>query len=520
MAGLLLVVLFAIVDLGVKSSKILMLPYGTYSHTNLNAKLGQALVKDGHEVWMLGFDMHEDEMKKRGLIPLTFPLKPEDDLWTKFDKWTEESPTGEGVMETWLSDKWWLMSHSRICDQIMQNDTITATISEQKFDLVIHDGIDEVLCLLMIPYRFDIPFVTMHGFQVASWSFGVTGMPSIEPEVGLGFSNRMDFWQRLENLKLWLKYVDNFYYDLYSDHHMNSYCPTNKPKIPLKKVAESAEMFLMNFEVMCMDYPRVSAPNMQYLGTGSATPVKPLPTDLEEYLAGAEHGVVLMSLGSIKCSHNVWRIIGEKIFEAFGRLKQRVIVQYRLDEVYGKVPGNVKLMKWLPQNDILGHKNMKLFVMHGGNNGQNEAVYHGVPMLVIPTFFDQIYNGKRVEVHNYGKFVKDKEAVSSSELYEIMSEIINNETYSKNIKKCSAIIRSLPSAQEKFVFWVNHVLKFGGAHLRPPSLDMPLYEVLMLDIVAYYVIYYLVIVHVAVFVLYFAVKHFLQYLKNLKTKKE
>jgi UDP:flavonoid glycosyltransferase YjiC (YdhE family) len=503
----------------VESSKILMLPYGMYSHINLNRKLGEALEKDGHEVWMLANDKYENDIKKSGLTPLTYPLKREDDLLAKIGEWTAESPDGEGIEEKWAADEWWIMSNSRVCDSIMQNDRIMSTISEQKFDLIIFDGVNEVLCHLMIPYKFDIPFVTIHGFQVTSWVSGVTGMPSIEPEVYKGFSNRMNFWERLENLKSWMEHYDDFFYDLYAPH-MTNYCPANKPKISLKKVAEMSEMYLMNYEVMCLDYPRVSAPNMQYLGASSASPAKPLPNDLEEYVAGAEHGVVLMSLGSMKGAQYVWKILGPKIFDAFGRLKQRVIVQYRLDDIYGNVPQNVKLMKWLPQNDILGHKNMKLFVMHGGNNGQNEAVYHGVPMLVIPIYFDQIYNGRRIEVHEYGKFVLDKKAATSDELYQLMAEIINNSTYAKNIKKCSAIVKSMPSAQEKFVFWVNHILNFGGAHLRPTSLDMPLYQVLMLDIVAYYVVYYLVIIHVAVVLVYFAVKYLLRYLNGLKAKKE
>lgn len=498
------------------SSKLLVLPYGMYSHVNIFTKLGKALKDDGHEVWLLTYDHYGEKIEKAGLTPLTFPLKREDDLMAQLDEWMVDSPGGEGILEKFLNDEHWLMANSRVCDAAMQNEHIQATIAKEKFDLVIFDGVDEFLCLLMIPYKFDIPFLTVHGFQTTSWVSGVTGMPSIEPEIDTIFSNRMTFWERIENLKSWLARYNNFYYDLYNDHHMGSYCPAHKPKISLKEVAEKSEMYLMNFEIMCLDYPRVSAPNMQYLGASSATPAKPLPEDLEAFVAGAEHGVVVMTLGSMKAAQHLWKVMGPRIFEAFGRLPQRILVQYRLDEVHGEVPANVKLMKWMPQNDILGHPKTKLFVMHGGNNGQNEAIYHGVPMLVIPVMGDQMYCGERVQAHGYGFYVKDKPAVTSDDLYQMMNEIITNGSYSANIKKCSAIIRSLPSAQEKFVFWVDHILKFGGAHLRPPSLDMPLYQVLMLDILAYYAGMALLAIHGGLFVLYFVVKYALKYFKPKK----
>jgi UDP:flavonoid glycosyltransferase YjiC (YdhE family) len=332
--------------------------------------LGKALVDDGHEVWMLASDKFDKNIKERGIIPLTFPLNPENDHIKQWDELAAENPEGTDIWNKWLADPWLRDSVGRTCDSVMQNRHINRTIHEQKFDLVVHDGAPEIYCVLMIPYTFGIPFMTVQGAQITSWVSGVTGMPSIEPEMfsTIHVSNRMNFWERMENLKSWLETVNNYFYDQYDDR-MQKYCPKDKPKIPLKKVSEMAEMYLMAFEIMCLDYPRVSAPNMQYIGGITALPAEPLQQDLQAFVAGAEHGAILMSFGSKQGAQNIWRLIGEKIFEAFARLPQRVIVLYKLDTVYGKVSGNVKLMTWLPQNDILGHRNIKLFITHGGNNG-------------------------------------------------------------------------------------------------------------------------------------------------------
>jgi len=43
-----------------------------------------------------------------------------------------------------------------------------------------------------------------------------------------------------------------------------------------------------------------------------------------------------------------------------------------------------------------------LFITHGGRLSTQEAVFHGVPVLVIPFFADQHLNGERMVEHGVG----------------------------------------------------------------------------------------------------------------------
>jgi hypothetical protein len=139
---------------------------------------------------------------------------------------------------------------------------------------------------------------------------------------------------------------------------------------------------------------------------------------------------------------------------------------------------------WLPQNDLLGHKNTKLFITHGGNNGQLEGVVHGVPMLTLPIFGDQFYNAQRAFKRGLGIHL-DLESVSVEDLRAGVNEVISNPKYRAVTQRCAQILYDMPNPRKTTVFWVDHVLKFGGSHLKPSVMDMPIWQFLLLDVIAF-----------------------------------
>ncbi len=56
--------------------------------------------------------------------------------------------------------------------------------------------------------------------------------------------------------------------------------------------------------------------------------------------------------------------------------------------------GNVAVRPWLPQQDLLGHPAVKVFLTHGGIHSMYEAIYHGVPTVVVPLAADQADNAR------------------------------------------------------------------------------------------------------------------------------
>ena len=62
------------------------------------------------------------------------------------------------------------------------------------------------------------------------------------------------------------------------------------------------------------------------------------------------------------------------------------------------VPENLKLVDWLPQNDLLGHAKTRAFISHMGINSASEAAYHGVPIVASSIMNDGFANAIRFSV--------------------------------------------------------------------------------------------------------------------------
>ena len=115
----------------------------------------------------------------------------------------------------------------------------------------------------------------------------------------------------------------------------------------------------------------------------------------------------------------------------------QVILRY-IHNPKPEVPAHIKLLDWVPQNDILAHPNMKLFITHCGANSQFEALYHAVPMLNFPFYADQPYNAKRADYKGYSRTLT-MAGLNTSYLVENIQQMVYNDTYSKAISLGSRI---------------------------------------------------------------------------------
>ena len=227
-----------------------------------------------------------------------------------------------------------------------------------------------------------------------------------------------------------------------------------------------------------IDYHLPTYPNIIYVGGVATRPAGPLTGDLKVFLDYALDGAVLVTFGSVFDSFP--NDVIQKLFGVFQKHPSlKFIIRFGNET---KVDKNVMLSPWLPQNDVLAHPNIKFFISHCGNNGQYEALYHGVPILGLPVFGDQPYNAARIKAKGFGIYLNVVD-FSIDELDAAISELLSNDVYKQNIMKASRIFKSrFFTPAKRAAWWIDHVITFGSQHLHSAVADLPYYQFLMIDV--------------------------------------
>ncbi|WP_255014403.1 glycosyltransferase [Roseovarius sp. M141] len=91
----------------------------------------------------------------------------------------------------------------------------------------------------------------------------------------------------------------------------------------------------------------------------------------------------------------------KRMIAVFETIEARFLVNVgAMIEAYDRVPDNVYLGSWFPQPSVIGQA--ALVIHHGGNNSFCEALYHGVPSLVMPYCWDGHDNAQRAQAARVG----------------------------------------------------------------------------------------------------------------------
>jgi ceramide galactosyltransferase len=108
-------------------------------------------------------------------------------------------------------------------------------------------------------------------------------------------------------------------------------------------------------------------------------------------------------MGSSVKAANMPENLRQLLVATFAKLPYRVLWKYESSTIQNDLPPNVKISRWLPQQDILGHKKLRVFITHGGLLSMYETVWHGAPAVVMPVFCDHDSNSEKAKADGYGK---------------------------------------------------------------------------------------------------------------------
>ncbi|EDV23757.1 uncharacterized protein TRIADDRAFT_3259, partial [Trichoplax adhaerens] len=312
--------------------------------------------------------------------------------------------------------------------------------------------------------------------------FHIPASPSYVPTVIVDYSNKMTFFQRLHNSLTYVAMVilrsafDPSVQAMYEKLVNSSF----------KSYGQLRPSMLIVSTDFAIDYPRPITPATKVVG--ALLPHAPLKlpqelSDFAELLHNDSQDFAIVSFGTLvsKAMDNI--IDFQAIGRVLSRLPMKVIWKYhhQIDDL----GDNVKVVSWFPQNDLLAHRNCKLFVTHCGLNSMYESAYHGVPMVAVPLFADQPSNAQRIKSAGIGEIVLFKE-LNEQSLNDAILKVYKNPEMATKCSTISNIMRDRPGNRtpvEEVGDWIEFAIRHdGGRHLNLAASQLRWYELYMIDV--------------------------------------
>ncbi|KAA6421000.1 MAG: hypothetical protein FRX49_09139 [Trebouxia sp. A1-2] len=284
--------------------------------------------------------------------------------------------------------------HSKI---ILEDAALHKRIEDFGPDLMLADfvlaGGSALADKLGIPKAVMVPFL---GAGIMNNQFGSgASLLATVPQFSSGLPRHMNLLQRLQNLLV--SVMNDIVFTLVLEAHLNEVIWRHYDIAPysLSKSSQQAALVLAGSE-WAVNNAQPLSPHIVMFGAITAKSPRPLPPHLESFVGPAgEPGVILASLGStaipevpeIKAIARALSAIAPT--KAVWKLAKQDLELVGVNISDLNLGDNILLSDWVPQNDLLGHPNIKAFFTQGGTNSYNEAAYHGVPIVGMPIFAEQ-----------------------------------------------------------------------------------------------------------------------------------
>lgn len=368
------------------------------------------------------------------------------------------------------------------CTSLLYNRELMKYLEQSKFDVLLTDPL--LPCGQIVAEYLHIPSV----FLVLAIPCGLDSEalqcpspPSYVPRRFTRNTDQMTFAERVKNLlfRMSESFLCNSVYSPYS----KLAAEVLQKDLTVSELLSHGSIWLIKTD-FAMEYPKPLMPNMISIGGINCAGKKSLTQEFEAIVnASGEHGIVVFSLGSMVSEIPVKKAM--EIAEALGTIPQTVLWRYT-GEVPPNLAKNTKLVKWLPQNDLLAHPKTKAFITHGGSHGIYEGICNAVPMVMMPLFGDQMDNAKRIESRGAGVTLNVLE-MTSKDLSDALKAVIYDKSYKENIMRLSALHLDRPiHPLDLAVHWVEFVMKHKGApHLRPAAHDLNWIQYHSIDVIAF-----------------------------------
>ncbi|XP_018352966.1 PREDICTED: UDP-glucuronosyltransferase 2B33-like [Trachymyrmex septentrionalis] len=455
----------------------------SYSHHIAYQLLWTTLSRRGHKIVVLTTDPINDP-SLTNLTEINF--KSNYNVVTKIN-FIENMET-----HTWLStvnEQLW-----PVCNQITENIYKHPEVrkmyelnSDTKFDVVIVETIKSP-SLYALAYRFNAPLIGVSTLGLYNSNYYLLGAPVLPShpsawEMGDTTDFNLSLWQRIKNfIRLWYHIyctLNHFYSE--QQAIAEKYLGKNIPDI---RDMERNISFVFQNQQKVLSFVRPQTSNVLSFGNFQISKkLAALPENLTEFITDAPNGFIYMSLGTNVRISSLSKHVQSIFRDVFASLPYKIL--WKHDSELPNKPDNIYIAKWFPQQSILAHPNIKLFIYQGGIQSTEEAVYYTVPLLGLPVLADQYTQVKKMVSLGVAKHLNIMK-LSRENLNESIIDILYDEGYKKRMLKVKELNEDKPyDVLEHVIWWIEFVIRHKGAsHLRTSIAYDPWYQKHDMDVIA------------------------------------
>ncbi|XP_028050159.1 UDP-glucosyltransferase 2 [Monomorium pharaonis] len=468
----------------IETAKILaIIPIPSYSHQIPYRPLWITLSRRGHEVVLLTTDPINDH----SLTNLT-----EINLQENYKYIRKLNFVKNIKIHTWLSTartQIWPMIY-KTAETIYEHPEVRklyVSNSNEKFDVVIAETFTSP-CFYALAHRFNAPLIGVATLGLNNNNYYLFGAPVLpshpsawEMEGDTGFN--LPVWQRIKNfIRQWyhIYCVLNYFYPE-QQAIAEKYLGKNIPDI--SDIERNMSIVFHNQQEM-LSFVRPTTPNIFTFGNFHISKKSAaLPKNLKEFITDAPNGFIYVSLGTNVPVSALPEHVQIIFRDVFASLSYKVL--WKHDSDLPNKTDNIHIAKWFPQQSILAHPNIKLFIYQGGLQSTEEAVYYTVPLLGLPVLADQTTQVNKMVSLGVAKSLNIID-LTKEKLNESITEILSNKRYKQRMLEVKMLNEDKPyNLLEHVIWWIEYVIRHKGAsHLRTSIVHDPWYQKQEMDVIA------------------------------------
>ncbi|GMR45762.1 hypothetical protein PMAYCL1PPCAC_15957, partial [Pristionchus mayeri] len=470
-------------------------PYMANSQVIWNKRVGEELMKAGHDVTIYMMHMYEGKLPKVDIDERIRLVKVNGSFGLDGEAlMAEQAQFAFNDVPLWDSKFRAMMSRFgemyKTCALFIKNKEFMSDIENSKYDIAFTHM-----------YNF-CPIGIIHQTKIPSWVWlnsgalmdsvadlmGVPLPPSYCTPMMMDAGDKLNFVERVKSFvghsifKVLMKRMT-------IDKETAVFREEFGEDFPdLADVAAKAPLVMVNSNEL-YDFARPTLSKIVNIGGVGikSKDAKPLKPEFGERVEKAK-AVVVMSFGSIAPMYLMpehWR---EAYFYAFSQFPDvQFFLRYeRPEEIADILPPNAYAAKWLPQTDLLLHPKTLGLISHGGYNSVQDVLFAGVPIVATGLFGDQPRNAHLVERLGMGINVH-KTKVSKETVTAALRRLVEDKSLKANAQRLKEMIATKPiSAETLLVKWTEFLAQHQKLdNLIPYGTELSFFVYHSLDVICF-----------------------------------